>query len=59
MTTLEDGTAVADDSEVGPPAASPDVPVAAHQSAPGRTVFVEEQNSDSWIASSLTVDLRR
>ena len=59
MTTLEDGPTVADDSEVESPAASPDVPVAAHQSAPGRTVFVEESNSDGWIASNLTVDLRR
>jgi hypothetical protein len=36
-------------------ATAPDVPVTAHQSTPGRTVFVEEGNTEGWIASSLTV----
>jgi hypothetical protein len=31
------------------------VPVTAHTSAPGRTVFVEDGNSDAWMASDLTV----
>jgi len=33
--------------------------VAACQSSPGRTVFVEDGNSDGWIASDLTVEPRR
>lgn len=31
--------------------------VTAHQSAPGRTVFTAADNTDAWIASSLTLDL--
>jgi len=31
--------------------------VSAHQSSPERVVFVEEGNTDGWIASSLTVAL--
>lgn len=30
-----------------------------HQCTPERTVFTEEGNSDGWIATDLTVDLRR
>ncbi|MFB6121777.1 MAG: hypothetical protein ABEJ68_11760 [Halobacteriaceae archaeon] len=30
--------------------------VAACESCPGRTVFVEDGNSDGWIASDLTVE---
>ena len=33
--------------------------VAACESCPGRTVFVENGNSDGWIASDLTVEPRR
>jgi hypothetical protein len=58
MTTLDEGPPVGcgDGEQV---AALPDVPVTAHRSAPGRTVFVEEGNTDGWIASSLIVDLNR
>jgi hypothetical protein len=33
--------------------------VSAHQSSPDRTVFTEDGNSDAWIATDLTVELRR
>ncbi|MFB6232871.1 MAG: hypothetical protein ABEH61_01295 [Haloarculaceae archaeon] len=58
MTALDDGPSVESgkDTEQAPP---PAVPVTAHESAPGRTVFVEADNTDGWISSSLTVDLRR
>lgn len=36
-----------------------DVAVTAHQSAPGRTVFTEDGNTDAWIATDLAVDLTR
>lgn len=31
--------------------------VTAHRSAPGRTVFTAADNTDAWIASSLTLEL--
>jgi len=33
--------------------------VSAHQCTPDRTVFTEDGNSDGWIATDLTVELRR
>jgi hypothetical protein len=33
--------------------------VFAHCTSPGRTVFTEEGNTDGWIATTLTVELRR
>ena len=33
--------------------------VAAHETCPGRTVFIEDGNTDAWIATDLTVDLGR
>lgn len=36
-----------------------DVPVTAHRSSPGRTVFTEADNTDAWIATDLTVDVTR
>jgi len=36
-----------------------ETPVTAHRSSPDRTVFVEDGNSDGWIATDLTVDLER
>lgn len=33
--------------------------VSAHKSSPDRTVFTEDGNSDAWIATDLTVELRR
>lgn len=61
MTALEDDSSAGHSAEVeareAPP--TPDVPVTSHQSAPGRVVFVEDGNSDAWIASDLTVDLSR
>lgn len=31
-------------------------PVSAHETRPGRIVFTEDDNSDGWIATDLTVD---
>lgn len=45
--TASDGATVADD----------EVPVTAHCSSPGRTVFIEDGNKDGWIATDLTVSL--
>lgn len=33
--------------------------VTVHRSAPGRAVFTEKNNTDGWIATDHTVDLRR
>jgi hypothetical protein len=33
--------------------------VAQCESCPGKSVFIETDNSDGWIASDLTVDVRR
>ncbi|NHN49050.1 hypothetical protein G9464_15825 [Halostella sp. JP-L12] len=33
--------------------------VAAHETCPGRTVFTEDDNTDAWIATDLTVELER
>jgi len=33
--------------------------VSACETRPGRTVFTEESNEDAWIATDLTVDVRR
>jgi len=32
-------------------------PVTAHNSTPNRTIFVEQDNEDAWIATDLTVSL--
>jgi len=32
------------------------IPVTAHRSSPDRVVFVEQNNSDAWIATDLTVE---
>lgn len=41
-------------------AADADEPaVSAHRTRPGRTVFTEQGNSDGWIASDLTVELKQ
>jgi len=39
--------------------AEQDRPVTAHRSSPDRTVFVEADNKDGWIATDYTVDLTR
>jgi len=58
MSALDDGPPVVHDAESDEADVTmPEVPVSAHQSAPGRVVFVEEDNTDGWIASSLTVAL--
>lgn len=33
--------------------------VRSHETCPGRTVFTESGNRDGWIATDLTVELRR
>ena len=48
--------------ETGPvdPATDPErVPVSAHHTNPERTVFVENGNSDGWIATDLVTELER
>ena len=57
MTTLEGSRSDGDETDDSREVSAPAVAVTAHQSTPGRTVFVEEDNSDGWIASSLIVDL--
>ncbi len=58
MSGLDNDPPVVRDAESDEPeTATPDVSVTAHQSTPGRTVFVEEGNTEGWIASSLTVTL--
>lgn len=59
MSGLNDSPPVAGDGESdGPGVAAPDVPVTAHESTAERTVFIEDGNTDGWIASSLTVDVQ-
>lgn len=36
-----------------------DLSVTAHHTTPDRVVFTESENSDAWISTDLTVDLRR
>ncbi len=36
-----------------------DVPVTAHSSSPGRTVFTEQGNTDAWISTDTTVGLKQ
>lgn len=58
MSALDDDPPVVRDAESDEPTTTmPDVAVTAHQSTPGRVVFVEEGNTEGWIASSLTVAL--
>ena len=38
---------------------SPETSVSMHSTRPDRTVFVEEDNADGWIATDLTVSLDR
>lgn len=33
------------------------IPVSTHCTSPDRTVFIEDGNSDGWIATDVTVDL--
>jgi hypothetical protein len=44
-----------------PPAtdARPDTEISVHESGPGTSVFLESGNADGWIASDVTVDVRR
>jgi hypothetical protein len=41
----------------GPAAAAPEIAVC--ESGPGTAVFLESGNTDGWIASDVTVDVRR
>jgi hypothetical protein len=45
-----DGSSPASDEE--------ETPVTVHKSSPDRVVFVEQDNSDGWIATDLAVDVR-
>ncbi|MFD1632566.1 hypothetical protein ACOZ4L_07200 [Haloplanus ruber] len=46
-----------DESESAPEPEFPDRPtVSVCESCPGRTVFMESDNTDGWIASDLTVE---
>jgi hypothetical protein len=55
MTTIEGRPA----PEAVEDVADQERPITAHRSAPDRTVFVEEDNKDGWIATDYTVDLTR
>jgi hypothetical protein len=44
-------------SAAGDGARDEPVAVTAHRSSPDRVVFVEQDNSDAWIATDTTVDL--
>jgi hypothetical protein len=57
MTALDEASPVGTDETSPSPA--PDVPVTAHRTVPGRTVFTENGNTDAWIATDLTVGLDR
>ncbi|SEG60289.1 hypothetical protein [Halobellus limi] len=46
-----------DQESAGEPDHSPTITVCA--SGPSRSVFIEADNTDGWIASDLTVDVRR
>ncbi|WP_408958809.1 hypothetical protein [Natrinema sp. 74] len=37
----------------------PAMVVTSHETRPGKIVFTEQDNSDGWIATDLTVDLER
>jgi hypothetical protein len=39
--------------------ADDDTVVRANETSPGRVVFSEDENSDAWIATDLSVDVRR
>lgn len=43
--------------ENGP--ADPSRPLSMHNTRPERTVFVEEDNTDGWISTDLTLDIER
>jgi len=50
-----DGDVRQDDAEEDCPGRQ----VSACETRPGRVVFTEEDNTDAWIATDLTVDIRR
>ena len=39
--------------------ATDDAPVTAHRCSPDRIVFTEQENTDGWIATDLTVEISR
>ncbi|PSQ14764.1 hypothetical protein BRC98_00115 [Halobacteriales archaeon QS_7_68_65] len=52
-------TDAASDGRVEPDSSIPKATVSMHSTRPERTVFVEEGNTDGWIATDLTVESRR
>jgi hypothetical protein len=46
---------VVDDPTPGTPADEPTAAVSTHSTDPGRTLFVEKDNADGWIATDVTV----
>lgn len=50
-----DKTAQSDEFATAPA----DLSVTAHRTTPGRYVFTEADNTDGWISSDTTVELRR
>jgi len=57
MKTAEEFRTIGDEeSESAEPV---DTGVTAHRCSPERTVFTEKDNTDGWIATDLTVELRR
>ncbi|WP_049899928.1 hypothetical protein [Halococcus agarilyticus] len=49
----------APDDRAEPDSSTPNTTVSMHSTRPERTVFVEEDNVDGWIATDLTVELWR
>ncbi|WP_123538371.1 hypothetical protein [Halosimplex salinum] len=48
------------DSDAGPEPTADDRPaISACESCPGRSVFIESGNTDGWIASDETLEVRR
>ena len=45
--------------DADPDSSTPKTAVSMHSTRPERTVFVEEDNADGWIATDLTVELRQ
>lgn len=45
------------DGRAEPDSSAPEAAVSMHSTRPERTVFVEEDNTDGWIATDLTVEL--
>jgi len=59
MTSAEDVRTVSPGAGDAETAVGPEIDVTAHCCSPDRTVFTEKDNTDGWIATDTTVELRR